>query len=79
MTHYDPIPISANGSAKANGVIGGFICVTSGTLTIVNSAGTTILNAFPVTAGQSHPFSIFVGTSNATVTLAGGASGTLCF
>ncbi len=53
-----------------------FLAITAGTVTIKNSAGTTLLNAYPVTAGSWHEFNMFVDTNGGTITTAGGASGT---
>lgn len=58
--------------------IGGFLCKTSGTITVVNSLGVTVVDAHPVTAGLYVPLPIYVGGENrATFTTAGGASGSL--
>lgn len=82
--NYTPIVLGVDASTKLTGrQIGGFLALTSGTLTVVNHDGTTIVNAVPVTAGiyTPLPFSLqgndAVNTQLATVTLAGGASGTL--
>lgn len=71
--------IGVSGSAKVNGnTIHGFACVTAGTLTIADDAGTPVLTAFPVAAGTYYilPFLLQTPTGG-VVTLAGGASGTL--
>lgn len=52
-----------------------FIAVTAGTVTIKKSNTTTVLNVYPVTAGSSHEFNMFVDTDGGTITTAGGASG----
>jgi hypothetical protein len=58
--------------------LGGFLCKTAGTISVVNSRGTTVVDAIPVLAGVYYPLPIFVGDANrATFTTAGGASGTL--
>ncbi len=58
--------------------IGGFLCKTDGTITVVDSRGTTVVSAHPVVAGVYYPLPIFVGGDNrATFATAGGASGTL--
>lgn len=80
---YKPIPMAVNSTyaipASLQG-IGGFLCITSGTLTLVNNAGTTIVNAVPVTAGSylPMPFALEAGQSG-SITLAGGASGVVGF
>lgn len=66
------------------GGVAGFIAKTSGTITITAPNGATgtvvtetILDAIPVTAGQNLPIMINFPQEGGTVTLAGGASGTL--
>lgn len=86
---YTPVPIAANGTARLDPSIiqvAGFLCQTSGTITIVNARGITLLNAFPVTAGVYLPIPMSLRTggnntsaTNAVITLAGGASGTLLY
>ena len=80
---YKPVPIGVNATIKINpdqpGMCG-FVCVTAGTITVVNNAGTTIVNAAPVAAGTylPLPFGLESGSSG-TITTAGGASGTVGF
>lgn len=75
---YTPELMTANSSFTTNSQkIGGFICVTSGTLTVTRGDGIVRLNAVPVTAGVYLPLPMFLGNYGATITLAGGASGTL--
>lgn len=79
---YSPIVLAANGSATLTGsMVGGFLCITSGTITITGltdaGASRTIVNALPVTAGVYYPIPFYIGEKGGTVTLAGGASGTL--
>lgn len=77
---YNPVVVGVNTTVKlTQHQTGGFLALTAGTLTIVNQAGVTIVNAVPVTAGVylPIPFSLGVEGSAATVTTAGGASGTL--
>ncbi len=77
---YTPVTFAANGtynSPSGNTFgIAGFLCVTTGTLTVTRPDGSVVVNAFPVTGGVYHPMPFYVG-SGGTVTLAGGASGTL--
>ncbi len=61
----------------ASSTIAGFACKTAGTITIVDKNGTTIVDAFPVTAGVYHPFPFYLEGKGGTVTTAGGASGTI--
>lgn len=81
-------PIAANGSYTVSGNhILGFICVVSGTLTVTivtgsnsgNPTSVTAVDAVTVTAGVYLPLPIsFESVPGAcTVTLAGGAKGTL--
>lgn len=75
---YTPQLMAANTSfTTMSQKIGGFLCVTAGTLTITRGDSAVRLNAFPVTAGTYIPLPIFLGNYGATISLAGGASGTL--
>lgn len=79
-TRYTPVPIGVSatyvfpsGSPQATN---GFLAATAGTITITNSAGVVLVNAVPIAAGVYTVMPFYVGTG-ATITLAGGASGTL--
>lgn len=80
---YNPIPMAVNATARVYGDnIGGFLCQTSGTLTLVSNAHdgkaqTTLLNAYSVISGIYYPIPVFIGKEGGTVTLASGASGLL--
>lgn len=79
---YTPVVMAANSEYKYDGnAIGGFLCVTGGTITVerndVAGATTTVINAFPVTAGEYHQIPFYLGSNGATITTSGGASGTL--
>lgn len=78
---YTPIPMAANSTytLSLTGNIAGFLAVASGTLTVVDSKGTTVIAGVAVTAGiyTPMPFRLAGGGQPPTVTLAGGASGTL--
>ena len=75
---YAPYVMAANSTRTITSQsIGGFLPKTAGAIAIVNSAGVTLLDAFPLTAGIYVPLPMYVGGPNATVTLSGGASGTL--
>lgn len=81
---FNPVPMAANATYNVPGhAIGGFLAATSGTITITakepNGINTnTYVNAVPVIAGIYTPIPIeFPSTSGGTITLAGGASGTL--
>jgi hypothetical protein len=77
---YHAYPIAVNGTyAFPSGTptnLAGFLCITSGTLTATRATGAILINAFPVTAGVYYPMPFHIG-AGASVTLAGGASGTL--
>lgn len=77
-------PFAANGAAllvgSGGGTIGGFLCVTSGSLKLtegVGGAGATVTDTMAVTAGTFYPlpFAIPPGTF-LFATLTGGAAGT---
>lgn len=84
---FNPVPMAADSSYSVRGQhISGFLAKTSGTITVVsrNALGTadvTVVDAVPVTAGVYTPIPIIFPAGNdainGTVTLAGGASGTL--
>lgn len=75
---YTPQVMTANTSfVTTNQKIGGFICTVSGTLNITKGNGSTILVNFPVTAGVYYPLPLYVGNYGATITLSGGAAGSL--
>lgn len=80
---YNGVPIAANGNYKVQGThIAGFLATVAGTLTVTGTAadGTsavTFVNALPVTAGQYVKIPLEVTVAPLTVTLAGGAAGTL--
>lgn len=79
---WNPLPVAANSSAEIKSSrVGGFLCTTSGTLTIVrnNEDGTTttLINAMAVTAGQWTFIPFYLGRNGGTVTTAGGAVGVL--
>lgn len=75
-------PLGVNAAVKIGGSgLGGFLAVTSGTLTIssiVDGVAVTMVAAVPVTAGIFTPLPfLFQNSEGATITLGGGASGTL--
>lgn len=80
---FSPKPMAANATIQVVGTeIGGFLAKTGGTISVVakDSLGTsdvTLVDAVPVTAGIYTPIPIVVPAVGYTVTLAGGASGTL--
>lgn len=76
--HYSAKPIGVDGSLTIGVTVAGFLCVVSGTLTITDKDGTVLVNALPVTAGQWTRIPLLTNTNaGATVTLGGGAAGTL--
>ncbi len=78
---YRPVPIAANTTVvlPATCNIGGFLCKTAGTITVVDSNGVTVVNAVAVSAGiyTPMPFTLAGGGTPVVVTTAGGAVGTL--
>ena len=80
---YKPVPIGVNSVVKINADqpgMCGFACITAGTLTVVNNAGTTIVAAIPVSAGTYMPLPFGLESGQlGTVTTAGGASGVIGF
>jgi len=60
------------------GQMGGFLTKTAGNITVTDPNGTVLVDAVPLTAGVFTPIPIIFSTvQGTTVTLAGGASGTL--
>lgn len=80
---FNPVPMAANSTYVIQGPqMGGFLCKVAGTISIVTKDATgvndvTIVDAVPVTAGDFVPIPVMFPTTGATVTLAGGAAGTL--
>ena len=77
--HYSPKPMAANSTANCGSSIAGFLCTVAGTLTVTDADGTVLVNALPITANGLFiriPL-FFKSTAGGTVTLAGGAAGTL--
>lgn len=75
---FDPVVVGVNTTVTLNGdTIGGFLAATAGTVTVVDGAGTTIINAHPVAAGSYFPMPFNLQRAGGTFTTAGGASGTL--
>lgn len=75
---YNPEVIGVNATVTLTAdAVGGFLAKTAGTITVVDGAGTTIVDAHPVTAGGYFPMPFFLQRAGGTVTTAGGASGTL--
>lgn len=80
---FNPIPMAANASQSVTGsTIAGFLPVVSGTLTVAGrsadgTGAVTLIDAVPVTAGVYVDLPCALPSPGATVTLAGGAKGTL--
>jgi hypothetical protein len=76
--HYHAKPMGANSTLKVGVLIAGFLPTVAGTLTVTDADGTVLVNALPVALG---PFIriplIFDTTAGGSVTLGGGAAGTL--
>lgn len=76
--HYNAKPMAANASQLCGASIAGFLPVTAGTLTVTDADGTVLVAAVPVSAGVYVKIPLLARTSSGcTVSLAGGASGTL--
>ena len=60
------------------GQVGGFLAKTAGTLTMTDADGTVLVSAQPVAVGAYVPLPFMFRTAaGGTISLAGGASGTL--
>jgi hypothetical protein len=79
---YRPVPLGVNASYTVRSqALGFFLAKTAGTITVTNYDGTVLVDAVGVTAGVYLPIPILLMTpknaAGGTVTLGGGASGTL--
>lgn len=80
---FNPVLMAANASYTIRGQnIGGFLAKTAGTITVTSTDASglnavTLVDAVPVTAGVYTPIPLEFPARGGTVTLAGGASGTL--
>jgi hypothetical protein len=81
---FNPVPMAANSSYIVRGPhIGGFLAKTAGNITVSGfsadgSTAVTFVDAVPLTAGFYTPIPLISPSPRSlTVTLAGGASGTL--
>lgn len=82
---YQPVLMAANSVLRLPDTVmqvGGFLAKTSGTISITNGDGVTVVDAMAVTAGVYTPIPFRLRGNGVTtvapvVTLAGGASGTL--
>lgn len=83
IERYTPKVVAANATVEFDSsAVGNFLAITAGTITLVANPAdlkpeTTILAAFPVTAGTVYDIRLFVGKNGGRVVAAGGASGTL--
>lgn len=77
--HYEGKFMAADSSLKVGTSIAGFLVTTTGTITVTDDDGEVIINAHPVTTAQGFiRIPLFSKTSTGmTVSLGGGASGTL--
>lgn len=77
--HYHAVPMAANATEKRGAAIAGFLATVGGTLTVTDADGTVLLNAFPITPAMGFVRIPLLARTSAglTVTLAGGAAGTL--
>lgn len=82
---FGPVPLGVNGSYEVKGpYIAGFLATIAGTLTVTSkpaagasAADVILVDAVPVTAGVYVRLPIVFPATGGTVTLAGGAKGTL--
>lgn len=82
---YNPVPMAVNASYDVRGAnIAGFLATIAGTLTVTSkpaagasAADVILVDAVPVTAGVFTPLPIVFPATGGTVTLTGGAKGTL--
>lgn len=78
---YTPKVLAANSTttiAEAHG-LGRFLCTAPGNITLTDGNGVAQLSAFPVTAGMSLDLQMLLQGNIWTITLAGGAAGTLLY
>lgn len=77
--HYAAKPMGADSSLVCGVTIAGFLCAVAGTLTITDADGTVLVNALPVDPAYGFIRIPLLSKTSAgcTVTLAGGAAGTL--
>jgi len=82
---YSPVPVGVNTTVSSpnTNAVGGFLCVTSGTISLSNlntlqgvQQYMTIFTSLPVTAGVYYPIP-FQTNGGYSFTTAGGASGVL--
>jgi hypothetical protein len=77
IQRYTPVLIAAGGTASGGWAgIGSFICKTTGTITVTDGNGATVIDAFPVTQGNVYEFNIYLQGRKGTVALTT-AAGTL--
>lgn len=71
--------MAANATFRIGGTqMGGFIGKTAGAITVTDGNGTVLVDAVPIIAGVTIPIPLMFQTGmGGTVTLSGGASGTL--
>lgn len=76
---YKAVQVAADATVTFHGkLLGGFIAKTDGAVTINDHEGNTIVDAFPVTAGNVLPLPLILPGQGGTVIASGGASGILC-
>lgn len=80
---YNPVVVGSNSSVPIHGNnVGGFLCVTSGTVSLVTNPAdgkeaTTLFTGLPVTAGVYYPIPFYLGRNGGVFTSASGAGGCL--
>ena len=78
MSAANPLICAVNSTTLfTSNAVHTFLAKTAGTITIKRSTGVTVLDAFPVTAGQWIELEMNVDPNGGSIETAGGASGTL--
>jgi hypothetical protein len=76
--YYSAKPMAANSIQKVGAAIAGFLPTAAGTLTVTDADTTVLVNAVAVTIGVFVRIPLMFNTSSGgSVSLAGGAAGTL--
>lgn len=75
--HYAAQPMAAGTSRKCGVAIAGFLCTTSGTMTITDADGTVLVDALTVSAGTWTRIPLFFRTSAGGTVALTTAAGTL--
>ena len=75
---YNPTIAPANTKTVVPAqAIGGFLCVTAGSLELTDMQGKVLFTGFPVSAGDFYRIPFYVGQDGLVLTTSGGASGVI--